>query len=53
MTFSNFINDYLTDSIENIFREINYYVIKKDNVDLDGTKLEANANKYSWVLKKS
>lgn len=58
MTFSNFINDYLTDSIENIFREINYYIIKKDNVDLDhiyldGTKLEANANKYSWVWKKA
>lgn len=56
MTFSNFINDYLTDSIENIFKEVNHYIFEKDKVDLqhvyiDGTKLEANANKYSWVWK--
>lgn len=56
MTFSNFINTYLSDSIENIFNEINSYVFKQENVDLehiyiDGTKMEANANKYSWVWK--
>ena len=57
-TISNFINDQLTDNIENIFNDINSYIFKADNVDLDhdyidGTKLEANANKYSWVWKKS
>ena len=57
-TISNFINHQLTDNIENIFNDINSYIFKADNVDLDhiyidGTKLEANANKYSWVWKKS
>ena len=57
-TISNFINDNLTDNIENIFNDINSYIFETDNVDLnhvyiDGTKLEANANKYSWVWKKS
>ena len=57
-TISNFINDHLTDNIENIFNDINSCIFKADNVDLnhvyiDGTKLEANANKYSWVWKKS
>ncbi len=58
MTIANFINEFLVDSIENIFNEINSYIFKTENVDLnhtyiDGTKLEANANKYSWVWKKS
>ena len=52
----NFINGNLKESIENIFMEINTYIFKKDSVDLehiyiDGTKMEANANKYSWVWK--
>ena len=34
------------------------YIVRKDNVDLnhlyiDGSKFEANANKYTWVWKKS
>jgi len=58
MTIDNFMNYCLTDSIENIFNEINRYIFEVENVDLervyiDGTKLEANANKYSWVWKKS
>jgi transposase len=58
MTIANFINEFLLDSIESIFNEINSYIFEKENVDLnhvyiDGTKLEANANKYSWVWKKS
>jgi len=58
MTIANFINEFLIDGIEKIFNEINSYIFKKENVDLnhvyiDGTKLEANANKYSWVWKKS
>ena len=58
MTIAKFINEFLVDSIENIFNAINSYIFKTENVDLnhiyiDGTKLEANANKYSWVWKKS
>lgn len=58
MTVDNFMNNCLTESIENIFSEINVYIFDVENVDLehiyiDGTKLEANANKYSWVWKKS
>lgn len=57
-TFGNFIRDELTGSIEDIFREINRYIFNKDSVDLDhtyidGTKIEANANRYTWVWKKA
>ena len=57
-TFGNFIREELTDSIENIFLAINQVIFEKDQVDLnhvyiDGTKIEANANKYTWVWKKS
>jgi transposase len=57
-TIGNFIKDELTDSIENIFLEINKVLFEKEKVDLnhtyiDGTKIEANANKYTWVWKKS
>ena len=39
-------------AIENIFLAINKVIFEKDNVDLnhtyiDGTKIEANANKYT------
>ena len=58
VTIGNFIKDDLTDSIENIFLAINKVIFEKDNVDInhtyiDGTKIEANANKYTWVWKKS
>lgn len=58
MTIANFMNNVLCDSIENILSEINAYIFEKDYMDLedvyiDGTKLNANANKYSWVWKKS
>ena len=57
-TFGYFINEVLADSIEEIFKDINMEIIRKDHVDLthlyiDGTKLEANANKYTWVWKKA
>lgn len=57
-TFGYFINEILGDKIEEIFRDINKEIFRTQNVDLthlyiDGTKLEANANKYSWVWKKS
>ena len=57
-TFGNIIRNKLTDSIEQIFMDINTYIFEKDHVDLehayiDGTKIEANANRYTWVWKKS
>jgi len=57
-TFGNLIRNELTDSIEQIFIDVNSYIFKKDHVDLehtyiDGTKMEANANRYTWVWKKS
>ena len=57
-TFGNFIRKELSASIEQIFKDINAYIFKTEQVDLqhtyiDGTKLEANANRYTWVWKKS
>lgn len=58
-TFANFINNFLDgDAIDVVFSKINNFIFEKDNVDLnhlylDGSKFEANANKYSWVWKKS
>lgn len=57
-TFGNFIRNELTTNIEDIFNDINSYIFDKKKVDLnhayiDGTKIEANANKYTWVWKKS
>lgn len=58
MTIDNFINDDLKFSLDEVFNDINSYIFKKLHVDLkhvyiDGTKIEANANKYTWVWKKS
>ena len=57
-TISNFMNEMLVESIEDIFNDINSYMFAQENVDLnhvyiDGTKFEANANKYTWVWKKA
>ena len=57
-TFGNFIRNDLNGRIEDIFKEINGYIFAKEGVDtehvyIDGTKIEANANKYTWVWKKS
>lgn len=57
-TFGYFINEVLADSIEDIFNEINQKIFEEECVDLnhiyiDGSKFEANANKYSWVWKKA
>lgn len=57
-TFGNIIRYELTDSVEQIFLHVNTYIFEKDYVDLehtyiDGTKIEANANRYTWVWKKS
>ena len=58
MTISNFIKNELTKSISDIFADINCCIFEKVHVDLDhayidGTKIEANAQKYTWVWKKS
>lgn len=58
MTIDNFMNETLLGNIKDIFAEINGYIFSKEKVDLehiyiDGTKLVANANKNSWVWKKS
>ncbi|MDD6794021.1 MAG: transposase, partial [Clostridiaceae bacterium] len=57
-TFGNFIRNELSVSIEQIFNDINRYIFEVDKVDLehtyiDGTKIEANANRYTWVWKRS
>lgn len=58
MTVDNFMNKCLSESIEAIFAEITGYIFEKESVDtnhvyIDGTKIRANANMYSWVWKKS
>ena len=55
--FGDFINEELKDNIKKIFREVMKYICKKEHVDMqhlyiDGSKFEANANKYTWVWKK-
>ena len=57
-TFGYFINEILSDSIEKLFCDINQKIFEKEHTDLqhlyiDGSKFEANANKYSWVWKKA
>ncbi|WP_026391958.1 transposase [Haploplasma modicum] len=50
----NFINKHLTTSLKDIFKELNEYIIKNDNVNtdiiyIDGTKIESVANKYTFI----
>ena len=57
-TFGYFIETMLKPSVEELFSDINNHIFAKDHVDLthlyiDGSKFEANANKYSWVWKKA
>ena len=58
MTISSFIKNELSVSLDEIFNEINRYIFEQEQVDLnhvyiDGTKIEANANKYTWTWKNS
>ena len=58
MTVSNFIHNELAGSLQDIFDDINRCIFGQLNVDLnhayiDGTKIEANDNKYTWVWKNS
>ena len=58
MTIDNFMKSILNCGIDEIFQDINTYIFAMEDVDLnhvymDGTKIIANANRYSWVWKKS
>ena len=57
-TLGNLIRNGLTVPVEQILADINAYIFEIEQVDLehvyiDGTKVEANANRYTWVWKKS
>ncbi len=57
-TFGYFIIEILQDTVEEIFADVNHTIFEEENVDLqhiyiDGSKFEANANKYTWVWKKA
>ena len=58
VTIDNFMNKTMLENIDKIFADVNEYIFQKEQVDLnhvyiDGTKISANAGKYSWVWKKS
>ena len=58
MTVNRFRSERLKGIIEKIFTEVVNLLLKEgyitfDKYFLDGTKIEANANKYSWVWGKS
>lgn len=58
MAFQRFISERLIKEIDLIFYEVNSYLIEKENIDtsilyIDGTKIEANARKFSFVWKKA
>lgn len=57
-TFGYFINNIMKPSVEDLFSDINKKIFTEEHVDLshlyiDGSKFEANANKYTWVWKKA
>ena len=57
-TIKSFMDENLKGRIEDIFYDINRYLIEAKNIDteriyIDGTKIEANANKYKFVWKGS
>lgn len=57
-TFARFQNEKLVEVIEDLFYQLinklaELKEIKFENIFVDGTKIEANANKYSFVWKKA
>lgn len=57
-TISQFINYQIGENAEAIFKELNDVIEGEDDIDvntiyIDGTKLEANATKFSFVWKKA
>jgi transposase len=56
MSFERLLNDYLIDDIDDIYFEVTENICRIMDVNksiqyIDGTKIEANANKYSFVYK--
>ncbi len=57
-TINQFMKERLKCQIEDIFHELNQYIIHKEKIEvdklyIDGTKIEANANKYKFIWKGS
>ena len=57
-TVCNYLNKYVGEKTGELFNDITGKIFAEEGVDLsrlyiDGTKIEANANKYTWVWKKS
>jgi len=57
-TINRFRSSVMKEGIEVVFSEVLHYLIEEgyvtlENYFLDGTKIEANANKYKWVWAKS
>lgn len=58
MTIARFIKEELSVSVKDIFRDVNEYIETHDTIDedtiyIDGTKMQANATKFSFVWKKA
>lgn len=58
MAFQRFIDTKLSESIDDIFYAMNRFIIEKETIEtntiyVDGTKIEANAHKFSFVWKKA
>ena len=56
-TIARFRKDYLSNAIEDLFYQLVKHLhdldeVKFDNIFVDGTKIEANANRYTFVWKK-
>jgi hypothetical protein len=57
-TINEFMKHHLQENIKTLFYDLNQYIIDKEKIDterlyIDGTKIEANANKYTFVWKGS
>ncbi len=57
-TIARFRKNYLADTIEDLFYQLVKYLytlneVKYENLFIDGTKIEANANRYTFVWKKA
>ena len=57
-TIARFRSERLSSCIENLFNQLikklgEMNEIKYENIFIDGTKIEANANRYSFVWKKA
>ena len=56
-TIARFRKEYLSDAIDDLFYQMVKYLhkigeVNFENLFVDGTKIEANANRYTFVWKK-